>query len=488
LEAIDQARGDESRDIGSSIRAIRDELADLNSFLKERPPPVPAKDAAVGRSLLSESSESVRPPLRIEPSMIPIPVTPRLLSPPSSESSMTFISSAHSDMSSLYLPTPPPRIETPPFPSDSSPTSTSIISGSSGTSSPTLSTATARPGLNLNTLRDLLLRLQEQHLHLLDGQRHTQQLLEDLANRPPPIHLPEGVADDATRQAALRGVEGLLHRIIDALAPPSVKTASEEGSDSALEQQLLDKKWQQLNRSPIEQPQPRKSPSSVDFKQWETYDLPADSQRPTDVAPPTIPAIRTIEVPHPKRRRARSVSPTITVPPEGDAFSTTGRPIFEQGTTRMGEPSEQADQPATGVPEATPTEGPEYDFLKLVQAHRRQRRGDGSDGIYYPSGPSRPQPPAGPVVVSKKSLCLKGLLIISSLQPNLYADERRPPTAPPDLGAEARSPVTGTWYSSRRPPHEQQPTTFGVRFPRGLQYSKLTWSTFLGCPGASNFD
>jgi hypothetical protein len=163
---------------------------------------------------------------------------PRRVSPLSLQSSITFISSTHIDMSSLYLPTPPPRIETPPFPSDSSCTSTSVISGSSVPSRPTLSTATVRSGLNLNTLRDLLLRLQEQHLHLLDWTKAYTAASRRLS---PPVHLPQDVADGAARQAALRGVERVLYRIIHALAPLSARTASEGGLDLALEQ-LLDKK------------------------------------------------------------------------------------------------------------------------------------------------------------------------------------------------------------------------------------------------------
>jgi hypothetical protein len=258
------------------------------------------------------------------------------------------------------------------------------------------------PGADLDSFHDLLLQSQEHHLQLLEGQRHTQRLLEDLANRPPPVHLPEASAREFTRQTSLRGVKGLLHRIIDALAPLSAKTAPEEGSDSALEQQPPDDKWQRLTRSPVELPQLRKSPPSVDYQHLEMYDPPAYSQRPTEGASPTIPALQTIEVPHTKRRRSKSVSPSITVPLEDDAFSVSGRPILEQGTVQMGQLSEQADQPMMEVPSAIPTDGPQYDFLKLVQAHRRRRhRLDGSDGIYYHPGLSRGQPPAGPVVVSK---------------------------------------------------------------------------------------
>jgi hypothetical protein len=52
--------------------------------------------------------------------------------------------------------------------------------------------------------------------------------------------------------------------------------------------------------------------------------------------PPMPPAGQTVGVPHPKRRRARSISPITTIRPEVDAFSATGRPIFEPGASRMG--------------------------------------------------------------------------------------------------------------------------------------------------------
>ena len=450
LQDLSSQTDHQGRQFNDHLRKIEGDLMDLANMLRGKPELRPKKDASVQRSPSVRDAQEVvevREVHEVVPAPAPQPqpveeiiyLSPPPLrpeSPVSFISSVSFLSSHYSDISLFRRPSSPPSSPLTDITPVSSPPS-SEISESTIPSSPTSSTATtatARPRVDFNVLRDMLSTLQQQHAGLLEGQRETKALLRDLHDRPQPeIPVPPPPRDETEDAAARQGVIELLHRILNALgiisdlqdrevalpapsAPPTppappFQPPSEESSDE-LGDRVLEKKWDQVKRSPIVTPQPVRPGSRVPLEEWESF---AESEGEVPV-PPTDITIRTpitvVEVP-PRTSRARSVSPISTVertPTEGspeDVFSATGRPIFEQGMrdryARPGSPRpdhEYRDVPRdiegseSSVPRSLPDRprrdavDPALDFLKLVRDHRRGRRG--GDGTFVPATPKTP--------------------------------------------------------------------------------------------------
>jgi hypothetical protein len=259
----------------------------------------------------------------------------------------------------------------------------------------------------------MLVALQHQHANLLEGQREARQLLQDLADRPVPAPLPskspplapmpepvrsqpQPPADEASR----RGVEDLLHRILNALgvaAPPP--PPSDTSADDDIGQVLLNRRLRHIKRSPIVEPIPIRPSSQIDMSDWGSYGA-TDEEGP--VPPPTVdvpPPITTIDVP-PRRTRARSASPGSTLERleaelgEGDS-TPLSHPILEP---RSGTPHRDwsyDDEEASPESEQLPpppsdtlgrSDDPALDFLNLVRDHRKARRG--GDGMFIPGTPA----------------------------------------------------------------------------------------------------
>ncbi|ESK83171.1 hypothetical protein Moror_14980, partial [Moniliophthora roreri MCA 2997] len=254
IRLYDQNREDENREMGQTLQDLQNELRDISNFL-HRPQPQYAEER-VGRSTASKSksSTSVSASIPIYDDLSLVPPIARLSRATSSASSISFLSSHHSDDWTLYgrdgsyrpdSPIPSsidmelPSEETPSSPS-SSPTSESIsltaesssvaptptpprifrdISetptpppSSSPTTSVSVSTVRAAPAPNpipwLNEIRD-------QVRGLWEGQLSTNRILDQLRDRPMP--------DNAELLERMARVEDLLRQLGDQArqAPPA---------------------------------------------------------------------------------------------------------------------------------------------------------------------------------------------------------------------------------------------------------------------------
>ncbi|KAL7284724.1 LOW QUALITY PROTEIN: hypothetical protein ACG7TL_002030 [Trametes sanguinea] len=390
LNDANEARGAENREMADNIQDIKHTLEDLEDLLRQRlvpdiPPPVPHKDISVGRSSVISSdrmsrSERATPVVPREGprvvraiSLSPPPI--RLPSPDTlSESSVSFLSSHHSDDLSLM------ESESYPMAGPASPSwpSSSPISspGSSPTSSPTsvpptsatpsqlsdlglrlpqprsltptppplssspspssLSSGTARPvpPVSLGDLRGALDNIRQQIADMLEGQNAANRRLEELQSRAfqPPPAVPDSLGEFADR---LRGIEENLSRLLGRAraAPPP---ASEEGG-SAVGPDISDLLQEILNAArgteqpTIHAPEPRRPGRTFDE---ELMDImmsgPAPAPQPVQGPPALTPLIYR---PGP-RPRPRSASPTFegnlpprasTVPPLRPTAAPAGR-------------------------------------------------------------------------------------------------------------------------------------------------------------------
>ena len=272
----------------------------------------------------------------------------------------------------------------------------------------------------------------------MQEQRDTNALLQQLAGRPPetrpppitvtaqpppPSSPPPAPVTEAEvspeREAARRGVEDLLHRILNALGlpspaapPPAPPPQQEESEDDSLGERVLKEKWKQLNRSPLAEPQPIRPSSVLNFEEWESY---TESEEPA-APPPTIdipaPPITVVEIPRSSSRpQARSDSPISTIEEQEDRRARRRRPSslerdereeqdeWEEGTSSSGPPR----PPRQSRPE---DRDPGLDFLNLVRDHRRARRG--GDGTFI----SGDQP---------VRYCLSSWLVVSNENRSLFS-------------------------------------------------------------------
>lgn len=245
IHELDHLRSQDSHEISENVRIIRDELYDLSEYVRthlveaegvivtERPEPpaVARRDQAVGAiSVISDRRDQAVGAMSVISEPRVAPAGPRshqflrpivALSPPpvrspsiiSTNSSMSFLSSHHSDDFSLLgsdeveIPPPSPVWASEPSSPSSDPT-LSIISSSELSPGPTLSltsssasltptpppssptpstestgsSTTARqvPGITMTAIRDMLAQVREQTTALWEGQTSTNDMLDEL--------------------------------------------------------------------------------------------------------------------------------------------------------------------------------------------------------------------------------------------------------------------------------------------------------------------
>jgi hypothetical protein len=373
LQHLHGLEGDRQRDnqgIHDHLGEIQNELRDLADYIheKEAPavlPPIQFKDQSVGGSVVSRLSPREAPPPiplpvtgKASPRFVPIPLTPpphRPGTPSSLSSSISFLSSYHSDDLSLMESEPfiqqPPSLSSTPI--SSSPTSSSIQSSpSSSPSSRTLpltpisqsppssgeylsrtstevtqrrpptsvsptpsvvSSATVRPrapGIDsdaLNRIREVLDGVKAQTDDLRDGQLWTTNVLDELRQRSPP--------DNTELVERLQRLEDLINRLAEAprhpRAPTPVESLFDSGSDISSTIRRLRERWEGLRQEPqtLIAPTPVRPRTSLD-------DMMADLLRPPQPpAPPQIqqpPAFIPLTFrPDARGPRPRSASPTL---------------------------------------------------------------------------------------------------------------------------------------------------------------------------------
>jgi hypothetical protein len=386
LHDIDDLRGVQNEDIANNVRAIRDELTDLSDFLRSRPavplvevpPPVPVKDRSVGQTPLPSPRPSSRPagpregsqiaedvPRRRPPHLVPIPVTPpplRPSSPSSLSSSISWLSSHHSDDFSLMEEEPYPGSphwaregesdfsessssspvslpaspvspvsellmaseESPSLPptprssviSSSLPTSGPYMSRTSSPATSTLSSATARPeDASLANLRNLLEYLRGQTAALQEGQEETKNLLTDLRDQRAVAPEMEEFGDKLAK------IENLLNDLLSrgpsrARMPAPPSDIYESGSETSSALGRLQQRWDELQRGReereplhIHMPIPLRFGPSLDEQLAELLTSGPPLPPPRVQQPP--PLVPLVYRPFTGRRRPRSLSPSI---------------------------------------------------------------------------------------------------------------------------------------------------------------------------------
>jgi hypothetical protein len=314
LHDLDQVRGQENHEIADNVRAIRDELYDLSDHLRRVPEP--RQDRSVGGSSMVALDRPVPSgPRDVPVSPRPITLTPppfRVPSPSSIMSSESFLSSYHSDDDILQeLGSRSPTWSPPSSPPVPQPHEVSLVSVT--TSGPYLSRtssvsslSTVRPRMTLDDLQDLLDRIG-------DGQRSTNNKLDEMQGRIP---IPQ---DNAEVLRRLGGIEDLLQRVLDQSRPPRpevVSFASEETESSSepfsdlerLRDRLRDIIGQR-DRPPAAAPPPSRPGPSLDEELAAILRAgpPAPTrgiERPPELTP-------FIYRPVPRTSRPRSASPTL---------------------------------------------------------------------------------------------------------------------------------------------------------------------------------
>ena len=413
IHELDRFRGQETHEISENVRIIRDELYDLSDYVRthlvatERvvvaeqteSSLVPHRDQSVGaitdhrdqsvvaitdhrdqsvsaRSVVSEPRPAPVGPRLQRPGLVPIEVSPppsRFSSPSSRSSSISFLSSHHSDEFSLVgtdeeeivMPAPAPGWSSEPS-SPSSDLTPSIISSSgsspgltlsltSSSSSPTPpptsptpstesteSVLTARPirvseEITMTTIRDMLTQLREQTAALWEGQTSTNHMLDELRQtRPAPpdnteiidrlhhietlIETFRSTSQDTTRRDERVAQEQTETIITEAIERERRRREELEGSvteseDSRADADSLLSRWGEMlrgrerGRPPLHMPAPRQAGPSLDEQLMELLNLPPVPV-PADIQRPP-PLIPFIYQPAPRPSRSRSTSPVL---------------------------------------------------------------------------------------------------------------------------------------------------------------------------------
>ena len=407
IDELDHFRSEESREIAENIRIIRDELFDLSEYVRtrlveteteteriiieERPAPsaVSRRDQSVTAISISERRDqsvgamSVASEPRVAPAgprvyhgLRPIPLTPPPIRSPSissMSSSISFLSSHHSDFSlldaeevELHPPSPvwpsepssPSSDFTPSIISSSEPSPGPTLSLTSSSSSPTPppssptpstpstssteSSGTARqvPGITMTTIRDMLAQVREQTSALWEGQHSTNQMLDEIRqSRPAPqdntdilerLHRIEALIRTlmTTRQDVQRDQrDGLDHRETVEETETIRVTEGEErvtrhrdeesetqSEDSQADVESLLSRWRDMVRGrdrhfPIPAPVPHRAGLSLDEQLMELLNVPP-APIPSDIRPPPQ-LIPFVYQPAPRPARSRSTSPVL---------------------------------------------------------------------------------------------------------------------------------------------------------------------------------
>lgn len=319
-------------------------------------------------------------------------------------------------------------------PSTSSPSSASSPSSPSEPSSPASTTTSitvqARPPVSLAGLKDALNRLEQQHQHLLTGQRSLAQVLDDIRRRP--IYEPPEAESDHGIPQGIQHIEQLLQQVLaqcrkirsetSESSESETRTLSEvETINSAIEEQLLRDHWKNLlQRHGMSEPTSVPPPPRPPLPDLTLADVPEKEQRPSRLpdtarprpeedeesvrtprptAPEMLLADHPVLRPKPRRQRAQSQSPTIEympIPPsepeEEEVYGDEGRPTYVRPSQRPPRPAVRPPRPyrppvhGVEVEEesvAEPVdEGPDIDMLNVINRLRQQRHG--GDGYFYP--------------------------------------------------------------------------------------------------------
>jgi hypothetical protein len=294
LNDLDRARGMENRDLADNVRSVRDELANLADFLHGRPPPVPKKDSSLPRSGSSLGSGRDRALAVREPRG---PIYPS--SPSSLSSSISFMSSHHSDDYSLMESESYPGPHWPP----SSPSSSPSPPPSSPVPSATSSEGTVRPR-DLEDIRDILNQIRDRGEALSDNQGSTNRMLDDLCGRRPVI------PDNTELNDKLQRLEDLIRQLLGRpRRSPSIDhpPLSDDFSDI----DSLRRRWDELNRArgdrPPAQPAPVRPTRSLSDQLADM--LAAGPQIPPPGVVPPQPIIPIVH--HPQGPDYESFSPIL---------------------------------------------------------------------------------------------------------------------------------------------------------------------------------
>jgi len=426
LHGLENDRQRDNQGVHDHLGEIQHELRDLADYIREKEapaavPPVQFKDRSVGGSSIISFPEPrgapeypSRPPTvtgKASPRIIPIPLTPPPRSPrsPSSlSSSISFLSSHHSD-DDLSLIGYPPFIQQPssPTPStsiSSSPPSSSIPSSpSSSPSSRTLpltpisqsplssgeylsrtstevtqrvfptsvsptpsvvSSATVRPGAPgidreaLNRIREVLDAVKAQTDNLYDGQASTNHLLDDLRQRC----LPQDNTELVNR---LQRLEDLINRLADeqrrARAPtPERESLFDSGSDTSTAIRRLRERWERMrgDMPALIAPTPLRPRTSLDDMMTELL-RPPQPPAPMQIQPP--PAFVPLSFrPDARGPRPRSASPTLPaeLPPLRPYTVPLAEPPFITRDLGRRRPSSRIGRPPPRAPALVPSQFP----------------------------------------------------------------------------------------------------------------------------------
>ena len=407
--------------MASHLDRIEAELLELAALLKEkceRPPPVPTKDTSVGRSTITRTPTPTPPAVPSVRSLSPPPE--RLPSPSSLITSMSWLSSHHSDDWDLM--SIEDRLTS--GPSSSGPSSTPTISALSTVPTPSTpavllavvppapSDPTVRrtPSLSFVHLRDMLNGVLQQVADLRDGQRATHDMLREIRRETT-----EEPRDETSEQRRckdmIRGIENMLQQILGRLASEtSTVTDISDSRDQERLEDILRGHRQQARPPIIHTPTPRYPAAPLTDLLSDLGALPATGV-PVHIEPlPTIHRPRT-------RARPRSVTPPVifrpaTAPvPSSDGEYRGVPPFIPPESTFTLEPTsilrsqrtEFEDVPPSGRPRRrtavrrTSTGSP--DMYQIIRRLRQGRRGDAADGVFIPAGQPA-QPVSGPCLIS----------------------------------------------------------------------------------------
>ena len=427
LHEVDAARNEQSLDMASHLERIETLLHNLAASLKEKgdkPPPVPTKDVSVGRSTVTRTPTPIPPQVFASGAAASVrslsPPPERLPSPSSLLTSISWLSSHHSDDWDL-MSTEDPRHLSPSPSTPSVTTETSslalappALSPPVPPPSPSLSIDTVRPSLNLEELRKTIGDVLNEVTSLRDGQRETQDMIKDICRET--VKEPQGETSELRDcKDMIKRTEDMLKQILARLTsetPSSTSGYSEEDQSGLVE--LVHRLLQPAPRPPslpIHAPSPVPPPPSMSDI-FPDIGVPSAPSFPIQLEPlPTIQRPRT-------RQRPRSVTPPIIVlrpstapvpssdgeyrepfiPPES---TITGRRTILRSSRHRPAAASLTERSLPDIPTRPTSSGlPPMD--QMIRDRRRHRSGGAPDGFFIPAG----QPRRQQVVVSIQSVSI----------------------------------------------------------------------------------
>ena len=419
LHEVDAARNEQNLDMASHLERIEAMLRNLAVSLKEksdRPPPVPTKDVSIGRSTVTRTPTPIPPQGSTRGAVASVrslsPPPERLPSPSSLLTSISWLSSHHSDDWELMSTEDARRLS--PSPSTTSSTTTEPPSEESAPQalplpssaapvppvSPALSVETVRPSLNLTDLREMIDRVLSEISVLRSGQNATQNMLKDI--RRETTEEPHGETSEQRNCKAMikdteKKLEQILQRLTSEVGSSTYSGYSEEQDRSGLVELIrgLLRPVPPPPSLPMHAPSPVPPPPSMSDL-FPDIGVPSAPSFPIHLEPlPTIQRPRT-------RLRHRSVTPPIIVvrpstapPPSSDGeyrrpfippeSSSAGLPPILRPPRRQPPLSSPIESVLPDIPTRATSSGlPHMD--EVVLDDRWRRRGDAPDGVFIPAG------------------------------------------------------------------------------------------------------